>query len=120
MLRVLVVEDEETVLMLVQSALDEHGVDCRTATNMAGALALLDETKDFDALFTDIELGEESGLDLADAFRRYCPDAPVLYTTGQAVNDGLKARMVVRSSLLSKPYKISDLMEALNTLFSAT
>jgi CheY-like chemotaxis protein len=116
MTRVLIVEDEEVVLILAQSVLEEHGYQTQTAGDLAGASALLESEDAPDCLFTDINLGGESGLDLAARAREILPSILVLYTTGAAITDGMRARMVEGSDILPKPYRVEDMVEALARL----
>jgi len=119
MTTVLLVEDEEVVLILAQSALDEHGFETKTATDITSATALLDGDEPFDCLFTDINLSDGDGLELAVLFRAKFPTAAVLYTTGVVVTDGIRARMVDGAELLSKPYRIEALVDSVRRLVSA-
>ena len=108
---VLIVEDEEQVRVLAESYLREH---CIAATP-AEALAALKVADGVDLLFADLGLGDErhAGLDLAKETRQQRPDLKVLYTTGQAVTDGMKAMMVEGSVLLEQPYTVEQLKHAL-------
>jgi CheY-like chemotaxis protein len=78
---VLLVEDEEIVLILAESTLQEHGFKTNTAADIASAMALLAADEPFDCLFTDINL-DGDGLELAERFCAKYPAAAVLYTTG--------------------------------------
>jgi CheY-like chemotaxis protein len=65
---VLIVEDDEQVRVLVESAIQETGHRTLTAANVDEALALLrDEQQQIDLLFTDIRLWDEpqGGITLA-------------------------------------------------------
>jgi CheY-like chemotaxis protein len=118
MARVLIVEDEEQVRVLAESYLREQGhhtVSAVSAATPAETLAALKVADGVDVLFADLGLGEErhAGLDLAKEARQQRPDLKVLYTTGQAVTDGMKAMMVEASALLEKPYTVEQLQHAL-------
>jgi CheY-like chemotaxis protein len=45
------------------------------------------------------------------------PDLKVLFTTGSAITDGLKAMMVEKSAVLEKPYTVDQLQAALSVHF---
>jgi DNA-binding NtrC family response regulator len=112
---VLVVEDDDQVRVLAESCLKEQGHRTLTASTAAEALAALDVAKDVDILFTDIVLKDDiqAGLDLAKQAVERHPDLRVLYTTGQAVTDGMKALFVENSAVLNKPYTIEQLQTSL-------
>src|SRR5258705_13001236 len=99
---VLIVEDEDQVRVLTESYLQERGHRTLSASSAPEALAVLEASEGVDVLFTDILLkGDlQSGLDLArQAIERY-PKLKVLYATGQAITDGMRALMVRGSGLL--------------------
>jgi CheY-like chemotaxis protein len=116
---VLVVEDEEQVLVLAKSYLEEQGHATLTANTLEGALAILERGEKIDVLFTDIGLNGDihAGLDLAKRAVELYPDIRVLYATGQAATDGMKAMLVERSALLEKPYTVEQLLTSLSVHF---
>ena len=72
-----------------------------------------------DVLFTDLNLHGDihSGLEVAERARERQPDLAVLYATGQAVTDGMRAMMVENSAVLEKPYTVEQLQTALSVHF---
>jgi DNA-binding NtrC family response regulator len=115
MATILIVEDEEQVLVLTESYLREQGHQTVSAATAEQASAILDVTERVDVMLTDIVLlgNAQAGLDLAkEAVKRH-PDLKVLYTTGQAITDGIKAMMVKGSAVLEKPYTVDQLQTAL-------
>jgi DNA-binding NtrC family response regulator len=116
---ILIVEDEEQVRVLAESYLREQGHRTLTASTRDEALAVLDVADGIDVLITDLGLNGEldAGLALAkDAVER-APNLKVLYTTGQAVTDGMRARFVEGSALLEKPYTVEELQASLTVHF---
>src|SRR5919201_198614 len=97
---VLVVEDDEQVLVLAQAILQENGFETFSAHASEGALALLaDQDQTIDLLFTDIRLFENrhGGIQLAREAVQLRPGIRVLYTSGQAVTDGMAALFIENS-----------------------
>jgi len=119
MARVLLVEDEVSILILVESVVQGLGHSTLTAGSMAEALALFDYPGDIVALFTDIRLpeGDLAGLELAKKACERNPSLKVLYTTGQTITDGMKAMFVENGRLLPKPYTVRELTTAVKELF---
>ena len=115
MATILIVEDEEQVLVLTESYLREQGHQTVSAATAEQASAILDVTEGVDVMLTDIVLlgNAQAGLDLAKEAVKRRPDLKVLYTTGQAVTDGMKAMMVKGSAVLEKPYTVDQLQAAL-------
>jgi DNA-binding NtrC family response regulator len=116
---VLVVEDEEQVLVLAKSYLEEQGHRALSADTIDGALAILAE-EPVNVLFVDIGLHDDkqAGLELAKQAVERNPSLQVLYTTGQTVTDGMKALFVEGAALLEKPYTVDQLAHALAVHFS--
>jgi CheY-like chemotaxis protein len=116
---VLVVEDEDQVRVLAESYLQEQGHQVLSAGTPAGALALLQQSPGVDVLFTDLDLKGDihAGIELAKAAIKLCPQLRVLYTTGRAITDGMKARFVSGSATLAKPYTVDELRNSMLTNF---
>jgi CheY-like chemotaxis protein len=120
MATVLIVEDEDQVRVLAESYLREQGHQTVSAANAEEALAVFEVVTRIDVLFTDINLHGEihAGLELAKRARARQADLAVLYTTGQAVTDGMRALMVANSAVLEKPYTVDQLQTALSVHFT--
>jgi two-component system response regulator HydG len=80
--RVLVVDDDESMCDLLQSALDKHGFHVRTFTSPTGALEEASTGK-YDALLTDLGMTELSGLQVCERVIGMCPNLPVIVVTAQ-------------------------------------
>ena len=81
--RILVVDDEENVLVTIKAILemDKYVVD--TAQSGDEAVEKL-RAHDYDAVLTDLRLGDASGQDVLNAVRRYLPQAVAIMLTGYA------------------------------------
>jgi CheY-like chemotaxis protein len=90
-----------------------------SAGTPAGALALLHQSPAIDLLFTDLDLKGDmhAGIELARSAVKLRPQLRVLYTTGRAITDGMKARFVPGSATLIKPYTVEELRVSLSTNF---
>jgi two-component system cell cycle sensor histidine kinase/response regulator CckA len=119
MAAILIVEDETQVRVLSESYLQNQGHETLTAANIEEALAVLEAAKGIDLLFTDIGLqGDiQAGLTLAQRATERRPALRVLYTTGLAVTDGMKALFVENAAFLPKPYTIDQLQTILSVNF---
>jgi DNA-binding NtrC family response regulator len=116
---ILVVEDEEQVRVLAESYLQAQGHETLSASTVDGALAVLGEADTIDILFTDIGLHGDirAGLELAVEGARRRPGLKVLYTSGQGLTDGMRARFVENSAFLPKPYTVDQLQSCLHDAF---
>ncbi len=109
--KVLVVEDEMMIAMLVEDMLDELGCTVvGPAHALAPALDLASGDAEIDAALLDINLGGQPVFAIADALR--ARGVPMIFSTGYG-ESGL--RDVDRGSpVLQKPFRADDLAAALN------
>lgn len=116
---VLIVEDEDQVRVLAESYLREQGHQTMSAATREEALAVFDIADRVDVMFTDVILKGDihAGLELAKEAVERRPELKVLFTTGSAVTDGMKAMMVDKSAVLEKPYTVDQLQTALTVHF---
>jgi two-component system cell cycle sensor histidine kinase/response regulator CckA len=108
---ILVVEDEEVVRVLAQSIFEEHGHQTLSAATVEQAETILKGDAAIDLLFTDLALFDDiqAGLALGQRAVELRPKLPVIYTSGQALTDGMRAMFVENSAFLPKPYVVDDL-----------
>ncbi len=116
--RVLVVEDEENVRVLLNDAFRAEGHEVTEATTGAEALKHLDKSK-FDLMVCDLGLPELSGLHVARWVKEFRPDLPVIIATGYAEmiaeEDYQKARI---DDVIRKPYALADVLNRANILLA--
>jgi CheY-like chemotaxis protein len=115
-LRVLVVEDEAMVAMLIEDALLELG--CLVVGPVAGVAAALQllETEPVDAAVLDVNLGGEKVFPVAD--RLASGGVPFLFSTGYGAV-GIQERHLHRP-VLQKPYEPGTLGSALSVAVRQT
>ena len=102
--RVLVVDDDSSTRTLCKVALEDAGFDVHLADGVRSALALIDKT-DFDAILTDKNMPDGSGLDLLQTLRDRGSDAATLLMTAFAdVESAVKALELDVSDYLEKPF----------------
>ncbi|WP_411286385.1 response regulator [Phenylobacterium sp.] len=113
--KILLVEDDPTVLALTLDIVTGLGYQVTTATNASEALAIIHAGAAIDLLFTDVVMpGGLSGVSLARTARELRPGLRVLLTSG-FVGDG----QVMEGSefpLLDKPYDTAHLASMLRKL----
>jgi CheY-like chemotaxis protein len=116
---VLIVEDEDQVRVLAESYLREQGHQTVSAATPEEALAVFGVVDRVDVMFTDVILKGDihAGLELAKEAVQRRPELKVLFTTGSAITDGMKAMMVDKSAVLEKPYTVDQLQTALSVHF---
>ena len=109
--RILVVEDEMMIAMLVEDMLTELGCSVvGPAHALAEALALAQSEPGLDAALLDVNLAGQPVFPVADALRE--KGVPAIFSTGYG-DAGL--RDIDRGSpVLQKPFRAGDLARALN------
>ncbi|MBR9765426.1 MAG: transporter substrate-binding domain-containing protein [Rhodobacteraceae bacterium] len=81
--RILIVEDEESLLDLVSEVVRGLNYHVETATSGREALKMIDAGLPLDLLLTDVVMpGGIGGFELAAALRERLPEIPVIYMTG--------------------------------------
>lgn len=85
-LKVVVVDDETSVLDIIQRYLRKKGWDVKGAEGALEAYSLLEE-EDPDLWIIDIKLPGMSGLELAQRIRSADPEAKILLMTGYPDNE---------------------------------
>jgi len=112
-LRVLVVDDDIRVRALIVTALDGAGHEVDEAGDVDGALRLLEASRAFDLLVTDLVMPGRPVAELLGAFRVRAPGAPVLACSAYAEDPEVR-RSVQEGELrlLAKPFHRAELLEA--------
>jgi len=101
MARILIVDDDESDLLLLQSMLEE---DHALHTAMTGEEAMkiyLHES--IDLVITDIQMPRGDGIELITALKGLDADAPIIAISGQKPHKLGIAQMAGASAILSKP-----------------
>jgi PAS domain S-box-containing protein len=80
-LRILVVDDEESIRFTFDAFLTDAGYRIDTAPSLKVALSMAGNTA-YDAVFLDILLGRESGMEMLRFMRENNPNCPVVMVTG--------------------------------------
>lgn len=118
---VLIVEDDVFIRDDAETMIQGWGYDILSASDVDEALSLLDSPQQIDALFTDVYLKKAvlGGFELAHQAVKLRRNLRVLYTTGNAINDKMKALFVEGAHFLEKPYTQIQLQRSVENLFAA-
>lgn len=114
--RVLVVEDEMLVLMMIEDMLADLGCKSITRAATVNKALVLIAGQDFDAALVDMNLNGNKSHAVAEAL--VARGVPFIYSTGNGgldMKDGYPDRFV-----LQKPFKFEDLAKSLSHLLQTT
>jgi DNA-binding response OmpR family regulator len=117
--RVLVVEDETLVRVLVVQTLEEAGFLVRQAAEAQSALEMLRTDQTIRLMVTDVGLPGLNGRRLAEAARAQRPDMKVLFMTGYADSALLAQALPAGYGLITKPFDLDDLAARAQALLAA-
>jgi two-component system NtrC family sensor kinase len=113
---VLVIDDEESIRMLLEEGLSAYGLRVDCACDAEGAADLL-AARSYDVLLCDLNLsqaggGKVNGREVADqALAAVGPEKPsVIFMTGDFVEAQVSAAGSNESRILQKPFRISDVL----------
>lgn len=119
MARILIVDDEPSILRFVEKAMRIAGYQTSTAASARDALAMCESNGVPDLLLTDYKMPEMDGDVLAARLRQREPDLKVLYLTGYA--DQLfnqRGNLWKSEAFLEKPCTVQGLLEAVSMMLS--
>ena len=110
MAKLLVVDDESNLRLVVQKELSRQGHEVETASDGETAWSLIEET-DFDVLLCDINMPHLDGMALLRRLREKSQNPPeVIMLTGHAtVETAIEAMKLGAYDYLTKPYRIMEL-----------
>ncbi len=110
MRRVLVVDDEENIRVVLKALLRRHGYEVETASNGEEALALVDSFGP-DFVLTDVRMPKMGGLDLLSTLRAKQSDATVIVMSAYGnVEAALEAIKAGAYDYVQKPFKNEEIV----------
>ena len=110
--RILVVDDDPGIGLMLTKALGRHGFEVDAATSAEEALER-SETARYDAALVDLVMPGRDGADLAGTLRRLFPGLPIGLLTGYAHSPLIPAFEKSGMAVFKKPVLIQDLVEFL-------
>lgn len=115
-IRMLLVEDEQTLADIIADTLGEKEFDVTVAYNGAEGLRRFDERRP-DVVVTDIMMPGMDGFSFVDALRRRSADVPILFLSARsAVDDVVHGFETGGNDYLRKPFAMSELVVRVKAL----
>jgi DNA-binding response OmpR family regulator len=119
--RILVVDDDENILSLERTILEQKGFDVTAATGGADALKLL-AAQVFDLVLLDVMMPEIDGFTVCRKIKEdpRLKDVPVIFLTakggGEALAEGFESGAVM---YINKPFTANKLLTIVNTMLDS-
>ena len=108
-LKVLVVDDEESVVVTIKAILQLDGYNVATTTSGVQARAMVRDVE-YDLVLTDLRLEDGDGLDVLKAVRENHPDTITIMLTGYAsLESAIQAIRAGAYDYLVKPSEVEEL-----------
>ncbi len=118
-IKVLIVEDEALLRLVLADQLHERGYKTVEASNATEAISVLERAEDIEAVFVDVEMpGSMNGLLLARFISKEWPDIKIVVTSGRA--EPVSDQMPVGTIFLPKPRRIMDMQRAFTAIERAS
>ncbi len=114
--RILVVDDEDDLRLLLGDALKAHGYEITCAADGEEAVALLGK-QDFDLTLLDIQMPLMNGLQVLKYIRMHSPRTRAIMLTGYAdLSNAMEAKEFGASDFIGKPYVLEDILTTIGRI----
>lgn len=116
-MRILVADDEVTILVTLRDALEDAGHTVLGATDTSSALKALESDPPPEIIITDVRMPGRGGLSVLETAKKLDPDRPVLLMTGYAsVDDAVAAMKLGAVDYIQKPFRNEAVVRRVETL----
>lgn len=119
MLKILYVEDEPSLAMIVEESLEEHGFEVKHASNGQEALNILKSFRP-NVMILDVMMPIMDGFSLATEVRKTDPKTPIIFLTAMTqTEDVVKGFHLGANDYVRKPFKIEELIVRVEAAYRA-
>jgi DNA-binding response OmpR family regulator len=119
--RILIVDDDKYIALLLYNFLEEEGFICETAENGLEALEKISKGNDYDMVLLDFVMPKMNGLEFLAASRDINPKLPVLMISGyRTIDNTLEALRLGAIGFIKKPFSLKDVLKNLKLVFQTT
>lgn len=121
MARILLAEDDASMLTFITKALQKAGHDVVDVQDGITALAILERGEKFDLLLTDIVMPGMDGIELAQRAGKMNANMQVMFITGFAAvaMDAKDTTQHKDAKVLSKPFHLNELVSQVEKILQA-
>ncbi|MFO7320498.1 MAG: response regulator [Chloroflexota bacterium] len=119
-MRVLIVEDERNIRILLTSILRQQGFEVVEAVNGAEAVRCLQDSGPFRLVITDLRMPHMNGMALLEILNQQYPDIPVIVTSAYTLAEWATPVAASAYHSLPKPFSHRQLVEAVHEALDLT
>lgn len=116
-LKLLFVEDEEDLVLIISDTLNKLQANYMTAENGEEALKILEENPDIDAVITDINMPIMNGLEMIEEIKKTKPDLPIVIMSAHTETEYINsAKELGVDNYLLKPFDFMKFIELMASM----
>ncbi len=120
MAKILIVDDERDIVLLLRHLLTENGHEVREAPNGLAGLSLF-QTQFFDLVITDVRMPTMDGMAFLREVKQLMPSTPVVVVTAyDSVATATAAMEQGAVIYLVKPFKVEELLDIVAHVLSSS
>jgi CheY-like chemotaxis protein len=119
-MKVLIVDDDETQIVLLSFGLKSLGAEVTVARGAAEGLEKALREGPFEAIISDVHMPDDSGLSLLHQLRRSNCETPFFFVSGQRTLDNFSARALGCQGFFQKPVSVRALFQAIQAQTQAS
>lgn len=113
MAKILIVDDERDIVIVLRHLLTEKGYEVREASNGLAGLSLF-QTHFFDLVITDVRMPTMDGMAFLREIKQLMPATPVIVLTAyDSVETAIEATERGASIYMIKPFKVEELLDVI-------
>ncbi|MGD9874965.1 MAG: response regulator [Kiritimatiellia bacterium] len=116
MARILIIDDEETVMETLRILVSCDGHEVIGVTDGNKALEIIRSDPALDLVMTDLRMSPVSGMDIMRELKNTKPDLPIIVVSAFCDNQTIsEARALGCTTYLKKPFNIAQVLDAIKT-----
>ena len=114
--KLLIIEDNHTLLQSLCALLESKNFICDTANTVAEATAILHRKNDYDLYLLDVNLPDGNGLDICKIIRRYNHTPIIFLTAANSEETIITALQAGADDYITKPFRMGELTARIQAL----
>lgn len=119
MQRILIMEDDEQIQLMLKGALEDEGYEVRVTSNGKEGLQCWHK-EPFDLVITDLVMPEKEGLETIQELRRESPTTKIIAMSGGLRNNGIDildmAKKLGANRILGKPVSLPEFLKSVEEM----
>ncbi len=119
--KILIVDDDKYISLLLYNFLDDEGYICETAENGLEALEKVSKGSQYDMVLLDFVMPKMNGLEFLAAVREINSKLPVMMISGYRTRENtLEALKLGAIGFIKKPFSLNDVLKNLRLVFNTS